>query len=115
MIFISMFDGIKKNIYSFDLLESFSNGTPWLDCSCDLQGISYTKILLFLLTTLQPVLFLGLSPFSATVIRVPSLYLLGQDRNTMGLEVAAPNGTRPWWWVLSFTSALEWTRWWPCS
>lgn len=50
MIFISMFDGIKKNIYSFDLLESFSNGTSWLDCSCDMQGISYPKILL--LTTL---------------------------------------------------------------
>lgn len=32
MIFISMFDGIKKNIYTFDSLESFSNGTPWLDC-----------------------------------------------------------------------------------
>lgn len=44
MIFIGMFDGIKKSIYSFDLLESFSNGTSWLD----LQGISYTKILLLI-------------------------------------------------------------------
>lgn len=43
-----MSDGIKKNIYSFDLLESFSNGTSWLDGSCDLQGISYTTILLLI-------------------------------------------------------------------
>lgn len=46
MIFIGMFDGIKENIYCFDWLESFSNGTSWLNCSCDVQGISYTKILL---------------------------------------------------------------------
>lgn len=72
MIFISMFDGIKKNIYSFDLLESFFNGTPWLDCSCDLQGISYTKVFLFLLTPLQTLIFLSLSPFSVTVFCVPS-------------------------------------------
>lgn len=33
----------------------------------------------------------------------------------MRFETAAPNGTKPWGWVLSFTSALEWTRWWPFS
>lgn len=69
-----------------------------------------TKVLLFLLTSLQTVTVLGLSPFSVTVTPVPPPHLFQQ-----GLEAAAPKGTKPWWWVLSFTSALEWTRWWPSS
>lgn len=58
-----------KNIYSFDLLESFSNGTSWLDCSCDLQGISYTKILL--LTTLVLLLDSSFSWFNSLLCNCP--------------------------------------------
>lgn len=111
MIFISMLDGIKKNIYSFELLESFSNGTSWLDCFCDLQGISYTKILL--LTALVLLLDSSFFWFNSVLCNSPSCTFFiptGQERNTMGFETAASNGTKPWWWVLSFTSALEWTR-----
>lgn len=46
--------------YGFDLLEMFSNGTPQLGSFCDLQGTSCPKMSLFLLTTLQTVVFLGL-------------------------------------------------------
>jgi len=48
---------LKKTNYGFDLLESFSNGTPELDSSWDFQGLSYSKISLFLLTAPQTVIF----------------------------------------------------------
>lgn len=56
--FVSMIEALKKSMfYGFDLLEMFSNDTPQLDSFCDLQGISCPKMSLFLLTTLQTVVF----------------------------------------------------------
>lgn len=113
MVFTGMFDGIKKNIYSFDLLESFSNGTSWLD----LQGISYTKILIF--TALVLLLDCYFSWFNSLLCNSQSfMYLLYTHlgrKETWGLKLQPQMGQSHGSGSVSFTSALERTRWWPCS
>lgn len=102
---------LKKNNYGFDLLESFSNGTPQLDSSCDFQGISYPKMSLFLLTTLPTVLFLGLESFLCNSCSCTfSTTIFAGKEVPHGLKLQHIDRTKSCWWVLSFTSALQWMR-----
>lgn len=93
------------------MLESFSNGTPQLDSSCDFQGISFPKMSLFLMTTLPSVIVLGLESFLCNSYSCTfSTTTFAGKEVPHGLKLQHIDRTKSCWWVLSFTSAFQWMR-----
>lgn len=113
--FLSMTDGIKKKILKMALkkiffLERLTNGTSQLNSYPDFQSISYPKISLFLLTTLQTVIFLVLETclcncYSYTL---PTTTSAGREV-PYGLELQHVGSTKSCWWVLPvcFCSSMD--------